>query len=252
MPQPSLHPLWGALSLDRASGIPLQDQIAEFFRSAIADERIVAGKRVPSSRQFAAEFGISRTTAVCAYERLVAEGYFATRPGSGVFVANTRPEHFLLRARAPVPPAADHPDFTRVDMRNYLLPLAPGMPAIDRFPWQTWNRLLAQVCRERPLNAIGYGDPQGELTLRETIAEYLASARGIACDASQIIVMAGSEQSLEFVLAEVTEPGDAAWVEDPCGPYIRNLAHKAGIAPIALTVDAEGLDVAQEIGRAHV
>jgi GntR family transcriptional regulator / MocR family aminotransferase len=245
MPQPSLHTLGGSFSLDRESSLPLQDQIAQFFRSAIADERLAAGKRVPSSREFAAEFGISRTTAVGAYDRLVAEGYFSTRRGAGVFVAQTPPDLYTLRAGTSAPPIPGPADFTRVDMRNYLLPLAPGMPAIDKFPWSTWNRLSIQVCRERPLNAVGYGDPQGELSLRLAIVEYLAATRGIACDASQIIVMAGSEQSLEFVLGHVGKPGDAAWVENPGAPYIRSLARDAAFVPTPVPVDQDGMDVAQ-------
>lgn len=247
MPQPSLHPLWGSLALDRRSGVPLQDQIAEYFRSAIAEGRIAAGRRVPSSREFAAEFDISRTTAVGAYDRLVAEGYLDTRPGAGVFVAASPPEQFVLRARGSAPPAAERPDLTRIDMRNYLLPLAPGMPAIDRFPWLTWTRLTGQVCRERPLNAVGYGDPQGELALRRTIVEYLAATRGLVCDPGQVIVMAGSEQSLEFVLAQVASTGDQAWVEDPCGSYMRSLPRMAGLVPVPVPVDQDGLDVAQAL-----
>src|SRR5690606_4374534 len=141
-------------------------------RSAIADGRMRGGGRVASSRQLAAECGVSRTTAVEAYQRLVAEGYLVARPGAGVFVADQPPERFVLRATATASTAAPGPDITRLDMRNYLLPLAPGMPALDRFPWNTWARLSHQVCRERPLNAIGYAEPQGERVLRQTIAEY--------------------------------------------------------------------------------
>ena len=46
MAQPHVHPLWGSLSLDRAQRVSLQDQIAQFFRSAIADGRVPAGRRV--------------------------------------------------------------------------------------------------------------------------------------------------------------------------------------------------------------
>ena len=74
MPQPSVHSLWGSFAPDRRSSVPLQDQIAEFFRCAIADGRVPLGRRVFSSRQLAAEFGVSRTTAVAAYDRLIAEG----------------------------------------------------------------------------------------------------------------------------------------------------------------------------------
>jgi GntR family transcriptional regulator/MocR family aminotransferase len=256
MAQPTVHPLWSSLALDRNCGISLQDQITQFFRSAIADGRIRAGRRVASSRQLAMEFGVSRTTAVEAYERLVEEGYFVTRRGAGVFVAATSPEKFALRARAVTAlPAtrldsAQLPVAARLDARNYQLPLAPGMPAIDRFPWSTWARLTNQICRERPLNAIGYGDPQGEPVLRQAIAEYLATARGIRCSAGQIVVMAGSEQSLGFMIAQVARVGDAAWIEEPTGPWVRGLLLNAGVMPVPIEVDVDGLAVGQALRRA--
>ena len=43
-------------------------------------------------RDFAAEMGVSKSTVVDAYERLVAEGAIAARRGSGFYVAgHTRP-----------------------------------------------------------------------------------------------------------------------------------------------------------------
>ena len=250
MPQPSVHSLWGSLALDRHSHVSLQDQIAHFFRSAIADGRVRAGRRVSSSRQLATEFGVSRTTAVEAYERLVAEGYLVTRPGAGLFIADPPPEQFALKASGRATSTAMHPDFMRLDMRNYQLPLAPGMPAIDKFPWSTWARLTSQICHERPLNAVGYGDPQGELVLRQTIAEYLGTSRGILCDASQIIVLAGSEQSFEFMVQQVASAGDSAWVEEPSGTYMRSIVRRVGLVPVSIDVDRDGLDVEQGIRKA--
>jgi GntR family transcriptional regulator/MocR family aminotransferase len=250
MPQCSMHPPWSGFAPDRSSSVSLQDQIAGFFRDAIAAGRVRAGLRVSSSRQLAADFGISRTTVVAAYDRLIAEGWFITRPGAGVFVADSPPKQAGRCADAASPAVAPPPDLKRIDMRNYLLPLAPGMPAIDRFPWATWARLTSQVCRERPLNAVGYGDPQGELPLRQAVADYLATTRGLVCDAGQIIVSAGSELTLQFVLRQVTSRGDAVWVEDPCGTYMRTLPRGAGLQPVPVPVDRDGMDVAEGIRRA--
>jgi GntR family transcriptional regulator/MocR family aminotransferase len=250
MPRPSVHPLWSSLALDRDSGSSLQDQIAHFFRSAIADGRMRGGRRVASSRQLAAECGVSRTTAVEAYQRLVAEGYFVTRPGAGMFIADQPPEDFALCASRAAVTETTPPDITRQDMRNYLLPLAPGMPALDHFPWNTWARLTNQICHERPLNAIGYGEPQGEALLRQTIADYLGTARGIACSPEQIVVLAGSEQSLEFMIGQIARPGDSAWTEEPGGAYVRNILAGAGLKPVPIDVDQEGIVVADGLRRA--
>jgi len=245
MPQRSMHPPWSGFLPDRRSPVSLQDQIAKFFRDAIAAGRVPAGLRVTSSRQLAADFGISRTTAVAAYDRLIAEGWFVTRPGAGVFIAASPPKRTAAAPAGPALAVAPPPDLKRIDMRNYLLPLAPGMPAIDRFPWNTWARLTSQVCRERPLNAVGYGDPQGELPLRQAVADYLATTRGLVCDAGQIVVSAGSELTLQFVLRQVAIAGDSVWVEDPCGTYMRTLPRGQGLVPVPVPVDRNGMDVEQ-------
>jgi GntR family transcriptional regulator / MocR family aminotransferase len=247
MPRTAVQPLWGSLALERTSGLSLQDQILAFFRVAVAEGRMQAGQRLPSSRQLAAECDVSRTTAVEVYQRLVAEGYFITRPGAGVFVADTSPEKFALAATGAAQSAPVMRDAVRRDGRNYMLPLAPGMPAIDQFPRSTWARLTAQVSRGLPLSALGYGDPQGEPALRKMIAGYLATARGILCDPDQVVVTAGTEQTLENMLRQVAAPGDAAWVEEPCGPYLRNALLKAGLRPVPVEVDQEGIDVAQGV-----
>jgi GntR family transcriptional regulator/MocR family aminotransferase len=248
MPQAAVHPLWGSLALQRQSHVSLQDQIVAFFRAAISDGRMHGGQRVPSTRQLAVECSVSRTTAVEVYQRLVAEGYFVTRPGAGVFVADPPPGQFDLPANGSAAPVVNRPTCT--DMRNYLLPLAPGTPAIDQFPWATWARLINQVCHERPLNAVGYGDPQGERALRQTIAEYLATARGILCDADQIVISAGTELTLQYVLGQVTAAGDQLLVEDPCYPHTRKSPRKAGLVPVPVPVDRDGLDVEEALRRA--
>jgi GntR family transcriptional regulator/MocR family aminotransferase len=247
----SLHPLWGSLALDRRSSVSLQEQIARFFREAIAEGRMRGGMRVRSSRQFAADFGISRTTAVEAYERLVEEGYLVTRPGAGVFVAEEPPDDFRLTAArrgAHVTAASGSNDvstatFARVDMRKYELPLAPGMPALDRFPWPVWTKLTSRVCRERPLNALGYGDPQGELALREAICEYLATARGIVCTPGQVVVMSGTEQTLTFAAGQLAASGESVWFENPGYPFLRHVLRGIGLNPVPVTVDSQGLSV---------
>ena len=76
----------------------LRRQLYEWFRRAIADGRLAAGQRVPSSRSLAEELKVSRLTVVCAYEQLEAEGYLQTFRGAGTCIAASIPE--LLRPGA--------------------------------------------------------------------------------------------------------------------------------------------------------
>jgi GntR family transcriptional regulator/MocR family aminotransferase len=252
-------PLWNSLALDRTATRSLQDQIIDYFRSAVLEGRLKAGARVPSSRALAVDHGVARITAVQAYERLVAEGYLAARPGSGLFVAESQPEQWVrpvaavrrahARRRTPVlerplPALAMTP---RPDER---LPLATGIPALDHFPWGDWARITARLHRERPLDALGHGDPQGERGLREAIAQYLGAARGISCAAEQILVVAGSQQGIDLTARALTRPGDAIWTEEPGYPVGRAALQAAQLERIPVPVDAEGINVTAGVRRA--
>src|SRR6195256_1837883 len=77
--------LWAPL-LDRGAAVPVSRQLAAALRAAIAEGRLGAGARLPSTRALAAELGLARSTIVAVFEQLAAEGYIAAQPGSGYFV----------------------------------------------------------------------------------------------------------------------------------------------------------------------
>ena len=264
MPARLISPLWNSLALDRAAGASLQDQIVGYFRAAVLDGRLKAGARVPSSRALASEHGVSRITAVQAYDRLVAEGYLVARPGAGLFVAATTPEHHLLpepvaepvgirrapapaRTRGALPPA---PPLPLPGRSRETLPLAVGIPALDHFPWADWARISARLHRRRPTALLDYGDAAGEPALREAIADYLGAARGIACRAEQIVVVGGSQQGIELTARALAQPNAAAWVEEPGYSLGRVALTAASLAVVPVPVDAEGIDVAAGTRRA--
>ncbi len=247
-------PLWGSLSLDREGERSLQAQVVAYFRAAIVEGRMRRGLRLPSSRQLACDHAISRTTAVEAYERLIAEGYLVSRPGSGIFVAERIPEDFTPEGAARVrPPAPQGGTASRVeilDLRNYHLPLAPGMPAVDLFPWAEWNRHIAAVLRDRPHSEIAHGDPFGERPLREAITDYLAAMKGIRCDPDQIVVVGGTVQIFELALELMRGPAGRAIIEDPIYPFVRERIPQMGYRLVGAPIDADGMDVDRALALA--
>src|SRR5438105_6525853 len=112
---PRLHPagavLW-APNLDRGAAVPLSRQLAAALRAAIAEGRLGAGARLPSTRALAAELGLARSTVVAVFEQLAAEGYIAAQPGSGYFVpaslVDARPGEDAARATPAARPISRH------------------------------------------------------------------------------------------------------------------------------------------------
>ena len=79
------------VALDTASGVPMYDQLSEWFRRAILAGQLRPGQRVPSTRSLAKELNISRVPVLSAYEQLFAEGYLETFVGAGTCVAHSIP-----------------------------------------------------------------------------------------------------------------------------------------------------------------
>jgi GntR family transcriptional regulator/MocR family aminotransferase len=87
-----------ALSLDPTAAAPLYRQLYFGIREAILAGQLQPGIRLPSTQTLARDLGLSRNTAVSAYEQLLAEGYLDGRVGAGSYVSRVLPEA-LLHAR---------------------------------------------------------------------------------------------------------------------------------------------------------
>ena len=73
----------------------------------------------------------------------------------------------------------------------------------------TWRRLLAARARRPARDAFGYADPAGYPPLREALTEYLKRARGVLCEADQIVITSGSQQGFDLAARVLLDPGDA-------------------------------------------
>src|SRR2546421_3773253 len=79
------------LRLDRASGETLRAALERTLRDAIREGALREGVRLPSSRQLAAQVGVSRGVASDVYAQLEAQGFVAMRARSAPVVAAVSP-----------------------------------------------------------------------------------------------------------------------------------------------------------------
>jgi GntR family transcriptional regulator/MocR family aminotransferase len=135
-------------------------------------------------------------------------------------------------------------------MRWPVRAFRPDIPALDAFPVALWTRVAARRLRRLEPDLLARGDPRGFRPLREEIATYLGAARGVRCEADQIIVVAGSQQGLDLVARLCLDPGDAVWTEDPGYPGARRAFEAAGANVVSVPVDGDGLDVSAAMARA--
>jgi len=241
----------------RGSQGPLYRRIYQQLKSAIHAGRLGAAARLPSTRKLAEDLGVSRNSVILAYEQLAAEGYVVSRPRSTTSVVAASP------GRSPAPAAG------RVEERPRLSAYAsrlveslaafgsdsaddrrPGLkwdfrygkPSLDEFPRTIWRRLLAARARRGAPESLGYLSPAGYAPLRQALCDYLRRARGLSCEAEQIVIVSGTQQAIDLIGRVLLDPGDAVLVEEPhyLGAILPFTA--AGARLVRVNVDRHGLE----------
>ncbi len=243
-----------AITIDPNDPRPLVDQIVDAVRRQIDERRLRAGAKLPSIRKFADTYGVSRFTAVEAYDRLVALGYLEARRGAGFFTTSARDE-----PDRHTPSEGQKRNEELVSLIRRLLEAREGT-MLAGGPWlpNGWmdemgiRRSLAAVARKNGTHLIEYGNPFGYLPLREHLA-LLLSELGIAASASQIVMTQGTSQALDLIVRQFVRPGDAVLVDDP-GYYnlFGNLRlHGARLLGVPRNPDGPDIAVLEQLAAEH-
>jgi GntR family transcriptional regulator/MocR family aminotransferase len=226
------QPIDVLLDVSRESARTLGAQIEEQLRHAIRDGALKAGARVPSTRDLARQLGVSRRITVDAYAQLAAEGYLVLRQGARPRVSGSAA---VSESATPAPPAAELP--ARFDFR-------PSMPDVSTFPRTAWLRSLREAVGSITDADLGYGDPRGVDSLRLALADYLGRVRGVVADPERVVVTCGYSQGLDIVCRALAAAGaKRIAVEEPCHDEQPRIVDRAGLEPVPIAVDEDGIRV---------
>jgi len=234
------------------------------LRAAMLEGRLPAGARLPSTRALAAQLGVARGTVVAVFEQLTSEGYVTGRVGSGTAVAPRLPDSWFKPGRSPLkrsPAAVTAPTLSRwaislgaaafgVDVPRTPRPFRAHWPAVDVFPAELWGRSVARRARRDERLLLSDGDARGYRPLRDAVAAYLKSARGVRCSADQVVILPSTQQLVDLVARLVINPGDRVWMEDPGYRGARLVFEAAGATIVPVPVDDDGIQVATAVERA--
>jgi GntR family transcriptional regulator / MocR family aminotransferase len=233
--------------LARGDDIPLYRQIYDHFRGAIEAGQLRAGDRLPSARRLAEEFATARGTVDAAYGMLAGEGYVIGRGPAGTMVSPDLHGSRLAKGAARSSVATEREQHDVAAPRPFQM----GLPALDAFPRKIWSHVVARQARELTAHEMAYPDAAGFAPLRQAIARYLATSRGIACTWRHIVVTNGYQDALGLIAEVLLDRDDKVWFEDPCYLLARAAFEKAGTRLVPVRVDAEGLRVAEGVARAR-
>ncbi|SHN74044.1 PLP-dependent aminotransferase family protein [Cryptosporangium aurantiacum] len=217
--------------------------LVEALRTAL--NRYSVGEKLPSSRALVRQYEVSPVTVARAIAALVAEGLVTSRPGAGVFKAN--------RAERGVPGDVSWQEVALsadagargVDAAGVLATLtAPPAEVVDlnggylHTSLQPERALAAALARagRRP-GAWSRPPVEGLPELRSWFARDI----GGSLDGGDVLVTAGGQTALTTALRALAVPGAPVLVESPTYPGLLAVARAAGLRPVPVPVDADGV-----------
>ncbi len=232
------------LTLDPNADESLVQQIVAALGEQVETRQWRAGGRVPSIRVFAETHGVSTFTVVEAYDRLVAQGVFLARRGSGFYVAEQAAK---AEGKAPVY-QLDEAFTNGWSLRNVFEQTEGTIHAGSGWLPETWfdTEGLARALRQAAVNPgklLAYGHAKGYTPLREQIARQLAE-REIDVTADGVLTTLGANQALDLVIRRLTQPGDTVLVDEPCYSDLLVALRLRGVKVAGIPVTPTGPDVA--------
>lgn len=207
----------GGLTRDRSA--TLGEQLAARFAERIATRSLPPGARLPSVRECARLQGVSPSTVVAAYDQLQAQGLVEAQRQRGFFVREiTAPRDAspapLIAPTLPAP--IDATALIRGMFQGRRGRDGPGLGTLPE-PWLDPALIERALRRTLPhaADALRYGEPAGDLTLRQALSRRLGGELHIAADVSQLITTLGATNALDIVARTLLQPGDAVLVDEP-------------------------------------
>ncbi|MET3498221.1 PLP-dependent aminotransferase family protein [Variovorax boronicumulans] len=233
------------LSIDRRKSreTSLVSQIVQGVGDAIRQRRILAGEKLPSVRQLAAHLQLSTFTIVQAYQRLVSLGMIASRPGAGFTVVNQVAPH--PAPQSPQPPSGPNDHWLSSEVfsdQSTSIKAGCGWLPPGWLDGIEFGRALRSLSRTMAGQVGGYGQPQGDASLRARVAFDLARF-GLPANTQSILITQGASQALDLIIRSLFKPDDVVAVEDPCYCNLLELLRLAGVRLVFVPRTPDGLDI---------
>ena len=195
---------------------PLYRTIVSLLESGIARGAVPPGQQLPPERDLASALTISRATVVSVYRDLEARGLVRRYVGRGTFVSATpdaasAPFAWRGKIAASALQATETTvrDLVRAAADPKLISVAAGVPALDCFPTDAFQRAMTRVLATQADAAWRHGPTEGLQPFRAALAHRFGG------EPEHILVLAGAQQGLDLLARCLIDPGDAVVIDRP-------------------------------------
>jgi 2-aminoadipate transaminase len=251
------------ITVDKKAEKPLYAQIRDVLQTAIQEETLKPGDRLPTVSAFAKEVGVTQATIRRAIEDLVKAGYVVSHVGRGTFVCTpeesfadqepavrispgfnaaaepTNPEAALAARRLRMGIARSLQELMALAKRPGLIRFTGGIPDPQTIRDGLLETLVHDALQAGQRVYQEYNDVMGIRALREAIAQRFCK-NGIQVSPDQILITSGSQQAVALLAQAASENHQRVICETPCYTGITNAFGAFGHWVETVVRDSEG------------
>ncbi|WP_128546285.1 MocR-like pyridoxine biosynthesis transcription factor PdxR [Larkinella soli] len=242
------------IAVARGADKPIFRQIADQIVDFIRDGRLKPGDPMPSSRVLAGLLSVHRKTVNAAYDDLLLQGWLASVPRKGVFIADQSPARPAQGGWMPpgrFPKAANFHWEERPWPEGFMtgfpargLVLDDGFPDVRLAPIDELMREYRRIARRNLTRQyLKYSSPAGVGELRTAIADFLSETRRIQCAPENVLITRGAQMAFFMICQTLLKPGDRVAVSELDYYFIISMANQCGAELVRVPVDEHGLNV---------
>lgn len=138
-------------------------------------------------------------------------------------------------------------------MTEATIDFGNGQPSLSLLPLEPLRTAADHCLRRGDASLLQYGDDQGDVGFRESLAEFLSRRYATPIESRQLMVSGSASQALDMVCTRFTKPGDTIFVEEPTYFLALNVFRDHGLTVVGIPIDEHGLctDALREALRHH-
>jgi DNA-binding transcriptional MocR family regulator len=188
--------------------------------------------------------GVSNSTVVEAYDRLVAEGAIKSRRGSGYYVSAPSALLNLTEIGPKLDREVDPFWVSRQSLdaqQDMLMPGCGWLPP-SWMPNEELRKAMRKLSQSDEAVLTNYGSSKGSPKLRQRLSRQSAE-EGLLIDPEQVLLTTSGTQAIDLLCRLLLKPGDTVFVDDPCYFNFQALLKAHQVKVVGIPYGKTGPDV---------
>ncbi|MGX6961798.1 PLP-dependent aminotransferase family protein [Vagococcus xieshaowenii] len=235
----------------RTSSVPLYQQLVTAIKQKIMTGELIPGDRLPSERHLSEQLQVNRSTIIRAYDELAAEGIVTKKRGSGTlvshefdvksrYVMNWR--RFLKADEEETSPSYLYKKALQHQLTCYEETIIDGYTGeLPQTMIPPFN--LKEMKWHDFLQAGVETEAFGIASLRHMLVEFIDQQLDYQMNVNELLLTAGGQQSLFFIINALLKTGDIVAIESPSYFYSLPMFENLGIKTIGIPMEEDGINL---------